>query len=238
MSTVVEVGDAVELTFATVPGATVTVNWLDPYLTPVLDAEPVPETPAASGKYPYTFLPTLPGLWTAQFYASGTTSAAEPYYVRAVAMTGPQPLAAVGDVGEQMTLTAAQEGLAKALIRAASALLRHRAKQVGLDIDADIAAGRLDPSVAALTVTNMVLRVLRNPQGLRSETTGPFSRTYDTTAAAGLLVVTEYDLAAVTTTPSVEDLGAAGLGIGTIRVVPGMAPPVGYPYRGRRYGWY
>ena len=55
-----------------------------------------------------------------------------------------------------------------------------------MNLDADITAGLLDPELAALTVANMVLRVLRNPSGLRAETTGPFSRTYDTTAAAGL----------------------------------------------------
>jgi hypothetical protein len=37
----------------------------------------------------------------------------------------------------------------------------------------------------------MVLRVLRNPSGLRSETVGPFSRSYDTSVAAGLLVFTD-----------------------------------------------
>jgi hypothetical protein len=47
--------------------------------------------------------------------------------------------------------------------------------------------------LVALAVTNMVLRVMRNPGGLRAETVGPFSRTYDTTYAAGLLVITGDD---------------------------------------------
>jgi len=238
MSAVVDVGDAIEVTFTTVPGADVLVSWLDPYQVAVDDAVEVDESPDGSGKYPKTFVPTTAGMWTAQFSASGTTSAVERYYVRASAVSGPPPLASVGDVTAQFgTMTLAQEGLTAYLVRAASALLRQRARQEGLDLDADIAAGRLDPEVAALTVANMVLRVLRNPNGLRSETTGPFSRTYDTTAAAGLLVVTDYDLAAVTTPVAIPD-GIASLGVGTIRVTPGLAPPVGYPYRwGAPRGW-
>lgn len=238
MTAVVDVGDALELTFTTVPGATVTLTWLDKQQVAHLESVEVDENPAASGKYPVTLIPTAGDMWTAVFVASGNTSATERYYVRALNPSGPPPYAAVGDVADQFgTMTTAQQTLTKTLVRAASSLLRHTARQAGLDLDADLAAGRLDPDMAALTVTNMVLRVLRNPQGLRSETTGPFSRTYDTTAAAGLLVVTAYDLAAVTVAPVIAD-GVAALGIGTIRVVPGMAPPVGYPYRsGGPYGW-
>jgi hypothetical protein len=233
VSAVVDVGDAIELTFTTVPGAAVSLSWLDRFGAPGILDEAVTENPAASGKFPVTLVaaPT-DGLWTAFFTASGTTSATEKYYVRALSLSGPAPLAAVGDVADQYgTLTPAQESLTKYLIRAASALLRQRARQANLDIDADLAAGRLDPDVAALTVSNMVLRVLRNPNGLRAETTGPFSRTYDTTTAAGLLVLTDYDLAAITTAEAVPD-GLAALGIGTIRVLPGLAPTPWY----RRHG--
>jgi hypothetical protein len=222
MSGVVDVGEALELTFNAAPGSVVMATWLDP--AGIGDpGEIVPEVPVSSGKFPKVFVPTGAGMWTAMFNGPGQP---ERYFVRARALTGPAPLAAVGDVAEQFgTMTAAQEGLSAHLVRAASALLRHRAKQAELDIDADLAAGKVDPEVAALTVANMVLRVLRNPNGLRAETTGPFSRTYDTSAAAGLLVVTDYDLAAVTAAPVVPD-GVAGLGIGTIRVTPGLAPPV------------
>lgn len=232
VSAVVDVGDAIELIFTTVPGAIVTMTWLDPSQSAVQQDVEVEENPPASGRYPTTLMPASPGMWTAVFTASGTTSQVEPYYVRAGLPTGPLPLASPGDVAAQYgTMTNAQNTLAKVLVRAASALLRQRARQAGLDVDAAIAAGTLDPTVAALTVTNMVLRVLRNPQGLRGETTGPFSRQYDTSAAAGLLVVTDYDLDAVTTAAAIPD-GIAALGIGTIRVVPGLAPPV----RRRRWG--
>lgn len=240
MTAVVDLGEAIELTFTTVPGADVIVNWLDPYQTPVLDSEPVTETPGASGQFPVTLIPSgAAGMWTAQFIASGTTSAIEAYYVRARSLIGPLPLAAVGDVADQFgTLTPAQEGLTAHLVRAGSTLLRLRAKQAGIDIDADLASGALDPEAAALAVTNMVLRVLRNPNGLRSETTGPFSRTYDTTVAAGLLVVSDYDLSIVTPAPVVGE-NIAALGIGTIRIVPGMAPPVRHTrWRRGPHGWY
>lgn len=225
MTTVADVGDAIEIIFETVPGATVSMDWL--YQEQVVQqGVEVEEDPDNPGEFPTTLLPTSAGMWTAVFTASGTTSQVEPYYVRAERVLGPPPFASVADVGAQFgTMTSAQSGLAKVLVRAGSALLRQRARQAGLDIDAAIADGTLDPVVAALAVTNMALRVLRNPQGLRGETTGPFSRQYDTSAAAGLLVVTADDLEAVTTAPAVAD-GLAGIGIGTIRVVPGLAPPV------------
>lgn len=239
MSTMVDVGDATEVVFTTTPGATVVMSWLSPNQVAVLDAVPVTESPPGSGKFPRTITATSPGMWTAQFIASVTTSAIEQWFVRAVAVTGPPPFASDGDVGAQFgTMTPAQQGLARHLVRAASSLLRHRARQQGMNIDAEIATGSVDADVAALTVANMVLRVMRNPNGLRAETTGPFSKTYDTTAAAGLLVVTDYDLSAVTPPDAVGD-DIAPLGVGTIRVTPGLAPPVGYPPRhGGVYGRY
>jgi hypothetical protein len=235
MSGVIDAGEAFELTFNAAPGSNVTASLLDPDQVAVVDAEYVPEVPAGSGKFPRTFVPTLrAGMWTALFNGPGQP---ERYYVRVRALTGPPPLAAIGDVADQYgPMTQAQEGLAGHLVRAGSALLRQRARQADLDIDADVAAGRLDPELPALAVANMALRVLRNPNGLRAETTGPFSRTYDTSAAAGLLVVTADDLASVATAPAVPD-GLAGLGIGTIRVTPGLAPPVRASRWGGPRGW-
>ncbi|MER5608343.1 hypothetical protein AB0F93_00105 [Micromonospora tulbaghiae] len=238
MSGVVDVGEALELTFAGAPGSQVSVTWIDPNQATVVNAESVPEVPANSGLFPRLLIPTAPGMWAAMFLGPGQP---ETYYVRARPLLGPPPFAAIGDVAVPFgVLTAAQEALAGHLLRAASALLRQRVPS----IDADVAAGRVDQEVVALTVAQMVLRVMRNPQGLRGETTGPFSRTYDTTAAAGLLVVTDYDLAAVT---PVQELpaGVASVGVGTIRVQPGMAPPthplgghVRRPDRaGRPAGW-
>lgn len=209
----VDVGDAVELTFESAPGADVTVSWLDPSLAPVLDQVPVPEVPAGTGKFPKTFLPTVPGMWQAVFTASGNATAVETFYLRAVSITGPPPLATVGEVASQYgTMTPAQEGLTSTLLRVASKLIRQRFPNV----DAMIASGKLDPEVVALAVTNMVLRVLRNPSGLKAETIGPFSRTYDVTVAAGLIVLTGSE--EVLLAPPVKKTGRAS----TIWVRPGL----------------
>lgn len=220
MSAVVDAGEKLELTFTGTTGAEVTATWLDQNQLTVIDMAPVAETPAGSGKFPMTFTPSTAGVWTALFRTDGQS---ESYYVRATPLLGPPPYAVIGDITRQYgTMTPAEEGLAGHLVRAASALLRQRVPT----LDADIAAGRVDRENAATTVTNMVLRVMFNPEGLRAETTGPFSRTYDTSAAAGQLVVTDNDLANIEPGPAPMPDGLAGLGVGTIRVQPGLAPPV------------
>jgi hypothetical protein len=226
VSAVVDVGDAVELTFNTAPNASVVASWLDPDQTAVFEAVLVDENPDASGKFPYTFLPTRPGVWTAVFTASNTAVAVERYYVRATDPDGPPPLAAVGDVASQFgDLTPAQEGITSWLLRAASKMVRARFPLV----DAHLAAGKLDPDVVALAVANMVLRVLRNPGGLRSETVGPFSRTYDTTVAAGLLAISTQEIAMFTPIPD-----PLAIPVGTIRVRVGLPGPCGGP---GGWGW-
>lgn len=218
MSGVVDVGDAITLTFNTAPGATVVVSWLDPYQTPVIDQGAVSEIPADSGTFPYTLLVTTPGMWTAVFTASGTATAVERYYVRATNPSGPPPLAAVGDVtGQTGNLTAEQEQLAGYLLRAASKMVRGAHPQV----DAHISGGRLDPDVVALAVANMVVRVLRNPRGLRAQATGPFSLTYDTTLAAGQLIIGPAEESMLT--PSVEQATNV-VAVGTVWLRPGLQP--------------
>jgi hypothetical protein len=222
----VDVGDALELTFNTAPGAAVVVSWFDPMGVAVIDQAEVAEQPAASGAYPMTFLPTSAGVWSALFTASGSTQAVERYYVRANSVTGLPPLATVGEVGNQYgSMTPAQEGLASWLVRAASKMIRFRYPQV----DAQIASGLLDGDVVALVVANMVLRVLRNPGGLRAETTGPFSRSYDTSVAAGLLGLSAEELTMLTPT-QLQGWAPAS----TIRLRPGLAPP---PCGVRRARW-
>lgn len=212
----VDVGDAVDITYTGTTGSTVAVDWLDPSLTEVTSDVDVPESPAGSGRFPAVFLPSGPGTWTAVFRESGADQQIERFYVRAALPTGPAPLAVLDDVREQFgTLTTAQVTLTNALLRAASKLVRSRFP----GIDALITAGSLDADVVALAVTNMGLRVLRNPGGLRSETIGPFSRTFDTTAAAGLLVVTEAEEAMFV--PS-SVAASALLPVGTIRVRAGL----------------
>ncbi len=212
----VDVGDTVDITYTGTTGSTVVVDWLDPSLTEVLSDVDVAESPPGSGRFPIEVQPAGPGTWTAMFRESGNDNQVERFYVRAALPTGPAPLAVLDDVREQYgTLTAAQVTLTNALLRAASKLVRSRHPL----IDAQIAAGILDADVVALAITNMVLRVLRNPGGLRSETIGPFSRTFDTSAAAGLLVVTDAEEAMFTPAASAA---AAALNVGTIRVRPGF----------------
>jgi hypothetical protein len=226
MSAVVDVGDAIELTFTTVAGATVTVSWLNPDQVPVIDSEDVVETPTGSGQFPKTFVVSSPGVWTAEFHASGTTAAVERYYVRATALSGPPPFAAVGDVAAQYgSMTPAEESLAGWLLRAASNMVRARQPT----IDQQIAAGLVSQDMAALAVTNMVLRVMRNPSGLRSETVGPFSRSYDTSVAAGLLVFTDDEAQLIT--PAGESLVKPAIGQMTPRAALAIAPI------NRRGGW-
>jgi hypothetical protein len=212
----VDVGDTVDIAYNGTTGSTVVVDWLDPDQVPTLEDVAVPESPAGSGRYPWAIIPAGPGTWTAVFRESGADVQIERFYVRAALPTGPPPLAVLDDVKEQFgVLTVAQQTLASALLRAASKLIRSRHPL----IDQNIKDGVLDPDVVALGVTNMVLRVLRNPAGLRAETIGPFSRTYDTTAAAGLLVITDAE-DNMFTPPAI--LAEAAFPIGTIHVRAGF----------------
>ncbi|MFG3710889.1 hypothetical protein [Micromonospora sp. NPDC047730] len=217
---VVDVGDVVEVTFSTAAGATVTVTWLDPEGVPaVLDA-PTVETPAGSGQYLAAYAPTVPGVWEARFRATGTTTAVERYFVRARALDGPPPLATVGEVAELFgTMTPAQESLTAALLRRASEMVRAHFP----DLAARVASGMLSAEAPAMAVINMVLRVLRNPDGLRAETTGPFSRTYDTTVAAGLLVVSDGELALMTSGVPADE---TALPVGSVIARAGLADNV------------
>lgn len=227
MSGVIDIGDALDLTFNATTGSRVLMSWLDPNLVSVIDGQEVAESPAGSGKFPHMFTGAAPaGMWTAAFSTSGKT---DRYYVR-VTSPGLPPFAAIGDVGIQFgTLTTAQQTLTGYLLKVASKMLRQRFPL----IDTQVNAGTLDSDVVANAAASMVLRVLRNPGGLRSETTGPFSRTYDTTAAAGLLVVTADEVDAVTPTPLTTMPDGPGAIAGTIRVQGGLMPPAPY---GSSYG--
>lgn len=228
MATVLDVGDAIELTFLGTTGASVTVSWYDPTGTAVFEGEAVTENPPGSGRFPKTVLPDAEGDWRALFQSTGAATEVEEFWVKAIPVGGPPPLATVAEVAIQYgSLTAAQEGLTKWLLRAASKMIRARYP----GIDARIAAGTVDGDVVALVAAAMVLRVLRNPAGLRAKTVGPFSYTYDTTVAAGLLAISA-DEAGMLVPVTV---GARG--VGTIRVTAGMMPPVRHRRWGSDSGW-
>ncbi|MGC4886697.1 hypothetical protein [Micromonospora sp. DT227] len=230
----VTVGDALELTFTTTPGADVTVCWINPAGDIVQQDLPVSEASGTPGAYPVTLLPSSPGVWEARFTASGTVTASDSYYVRARAVGGPPPLATIGEVqGMFRPLTDAEQGLTKELLRRASHMLRTNLPRFA----ERVAAGQLDPDTLGHAVINMVLRVLRNPGGLRAETVGPFSRTFDIGSAAGLLVVTDAEVAMLSPNTS-QAAAVAATAVGTIRASPGslMTGWLHDDRRGRRAG--
>lgn len=120
-------------------------------------------------------------------------------------------------------LTDDQQVAVAALLVMAGATLRSNIP----DLDARLTAGTLDSALPNMVSVNMVLRVIRNATGVRSETVGPFSRTWDTTTMGGTLLVTAAELAMLVTKP---DAAPAG----TIMTRPGLAPR---PYGVRPWPW-
>lgn len=121
-----------------------------------------------------------------------------------------EPFATVDDVHDLRPLSGSERGLAQTLLRYASALMRRQVPS----LDARIADGTLDPLLPQLVAVQMVVRVLRNPDGIRQETVGPSSITYDTTQAVGQLMLTAADLATLSPPGTGFALGTRRLGAG------------------------
>lgn len=68
------------------------------------------------------------------------------------------------------------------------------AREVG-DLANLLAGGKVTDAELRIVLCNMVIRVLRNPSGIRSETAGPFSRTLDANVSSGKLFLTREDKA-------------------------------------------
>lgn len=83
-----------------------------------------------------------------------------------------------------------QQQQVQAMIDDAHAYVRARVPTV----DARVTAGTVDPAVITSVIAQMVLSVLRNPEGLRSEMAGVFQRQLDTSAAAGRITLTDEQL--------------------------------------------
>ena len=66
------------------------------------------------------------------------------------------------------------------------------ASRIG-DIAAQITAATISVTAVRFVLCNMVMRVLRNPQGMRTQMAGPFSYTADREIAAGRLYVSRED---------------------------------------------
>ncbi|MEU1761303.1 hypothetical protein [Micromonospora sp. NPDC005652] len=222
-----DVGDAVELTLATAPGATVTARTYAPDGT-VGEEFDVPEKNGEPGAYPFAFQLTQVGMWRVTFTASGTATATEHFWVYAE-VPGVAPLATADQLAGVFRPLSYQEAqTVTAWLGLASELLRDRFP----DLDARIARGELSPKVAAAAAIAMVLRITRNPGGLRAETVGPFRREFTAEGASAALVVTqaEVDLLAP------KQQRPARQYAGTIRVTPGLSPrnPL---WRGRDWRW-
>lgn len=226
-----EVGDAVELIFTTNTGATVAVDVYDGDGVKVIDAAPVTESATIDGQYPYTFVGSTPGIWRLVFTSSGAAVAVEEYSESFRIVPGPAPFATPGDYIELYgSLSAAREAALRALLRGASQLVRDNFP----GIDAQIGAGTVPRGNVKTAVMNMARRVLLNPNGLRSETTGPFSRAYDTSIASGFLELTATDTGLL-----IPPVGAGRKQkAGTIRAGGGLIPPADPTmYRARSAPW-
>ncbi len=219
-----DVGDAIELTFESGPGGTVTMDWVDPAGNLVITGQGVAEDPPGSGLYPVVLLGTSPGIWQARFTSTGASAAVETFYQNFDLPTGPSPYATVGEYEEIYgPLSSVREAICNHLLKRASQMIRDRFR----DVDARIAAGTLPASSVGTAVLNMTARVMRNPNGLRSESIGPFARGYDTEVASGLLQFTDAEAGLLLPTGTG---GAGRIAVRTIRVKPGLAPAP--------YGWW
>jgi hypothetical protein len=66
-------------------------------------------------------------------------------------------------------------------------------KAIAGDIGSRIGSGQTSFEAVKLVLCNMVIRVLRNPEGVRTQTVGPFSVSLDQSSSSAQLVVTRED---------------------------------------------
>jgi hypothetical protein len=94
--------------------------------------------------------------------------------------------AGVADIEQRWPVPPGQAFVVDELIDEAE----HRLTLAAGDLAARVAAGRCTADAIRYAVRDMVIRVLRNPTGLRSQTVGPFSQTFDATTASARMRVT------------------------------------------------
>lgn len=217
-----DVGDAIELTYTTAPGATVLMDWIHTPTGAVLQSDvQVPETITAgqhTGLYPITLVGSLPGTYEVVFTASGAATSRDSYFERFDPISSVPPLATLGEYTDLYgALNATRSATCRALLKRASQLVRDSYP----GIDQRIGDGLVPADSAGLAVLNMVARVMRNPDGLRSQTVGPISRSFDTDVATGMLQLTSAEAGLLI--PPVTRAGARGK-FGTVRVTGGLIP--------------
>lgn len=103
--------------------------------------------------------------------------------------------------------------LVQRLLRMASAMIRSKIA----NLDLRISNATLDPNTVTDVVAMMVVRVLRNQEGVTQETIGSVSATLSPLVAPGYLTVTEDEIALLTPATAVR------ASVGTINLVPSMA---------------
>jgi hypothetical protein len=92
------------------------------------------------------------------------------------------------------SLTPDEVVIVETLLDDAWAMLRRRRPT----LEADIAASTVSEADAVRILANMVLRVMKNPEGKRSEQIDDYSYTRDNTLSSGELYVTAEELADLT----------------------------------------
>lgn len=115
-------------------------------------------------------------------------------------------------------LTAQEEAVASTLLDDAWALLKHRVAQLESRLDAVPAT--LDAGLVRMVEVAMVLRVLRNPDGVRQEAIQDYSYSRDPVTASGALAVTVEEL---------DLLAAAGADSAAFTIRPAYQVPAGSP---------
>lgn len=77
-----------------------------------------------------------------------------------------------------------------------------RLTAVAPTVPADMDSGALTSELVASVITDAVLRVLRNPEGLRQESIDDYSWTRDSAVSAGALYFTDAELALLAARPA------------------------------------
>lgn len=129
----------------------------------------------------------------------------------------PNPVTPADIEARFRSLTAAEEPIAEALIDDAWSVLL----MVIPDLEARIAAGSASPGAVTFVVSAMVLRVLRNPEGIRQWSVDDASFTRDNTISAGGLYASADEVRLLTGLASSARRGAFSV---TPSALPTSAP--------------
>jgi hypothetical protein len=126
-------------------------------------------------------------------------------------------------------MSLAEQDAAAVDLEEGSALLR----QLVPGLDDAIAAGTVDALLVRKVLRDAVLRVLRNPTGVVSQTVGPESATFSGLGARAELGFLSAELALIS--PAGEGLSSGGFALGSARL--GLPWPACSPLRSEAERW-